>query len=77
MRVGNIYIIHNSLMNEGATIYSLTLGFPRENRKLSMKFTFQRGFRTLVGPLWMKWNQKELRTPLKPDCFSVLRLKPM
>ena len=57
MRVGNIYIIHNSLMNEGATIYSLTLGFPRENRKLSMKFTFQRGFRTLVGPLWMKWNQ--------------------
>ena len=32
-------------------IYTLISGFSRENRKLSGKFTFPRGFETLFGPI--------------------------
>ena len=41
----------NRIQNGIIIIYTLISGFSRENRKLSGKFTFPRGFETLFGPI--------------------------
>ena len=42
---------HTAEVGREIIIYTLISGFSRENRKLSGKFTFPRGFETLLGPI--------------------------
>ena len=44
-------ILMKLMIIELIIIYTLISGFSRENRKLSGKFTFPRGFETLFGPI--------------------------